>query len=565
MLQLSGCDFLCALETEASLDHTSGVDANCIIGITFCASARGGDVTNRLGKRVLKDVTGLALVLTLGALPIAAQSNPDATVSRNSADADGRITALNQSLEQTRVELAETRAELKELRSMLEQLTKQKVAADVANQDASTETPHTASSLLTSPGRTEAPVDQPSAKITADDWQVLNAKVEEHTQDKVESGSKYRVKLWGLALFNAFSVSGQVDNVDVPAMAFSRSAGDSSGSLGASLRQSTFGITGTGPDLLGARTSADLQLDFFGGLPSGYSSSSSGLVRLRLSRIRLDWDHTSLIAGLDTPFFSPNLPTSYMSLAVPAFASSGDLRTWAPTTRIEQRFDTSFTRLKVEAGFEDPSGYATSDLPIRQPTPGESSRQPVYAVRFSANGHSGDRPASVGVSGLYLPQHFGEGLNAAGWGSILDWRFPLIPHTELSGEVFAGKGMDSLGGLPVPFVQPQNYNPYSQYALAQIPAVGGWTQLKYSVNSRNEFNVAVGTGARNSSQLGQLALVDPTLATLSPRNEMIFANYIIHPRSNLLFSAEYRRLRTYPLFGAPAVAGQIGLAAGFLF
>jgi hypothetical protein len=46
---------------------------------------------------------------------------------------------------------------------------------------------------------------------------------------------------------------------------------------------------------------------------------------------------------------------------------------------------------------------------------------------------------------------------------------------------------------------------------------------------------------------------------------MIFANYIVHPRSNLLFSAEYRRLRTYPLLGAPAVAGQIGLAAGFLF
>jgi len=46
---------------------------------------------------------------------------------------------------------------------------------------------------------------------------------------------------------------------------------------------------------------------------------------------------------------------------------------------------------------------------------------------------------------------------------------------------------------------------------------------------------------------------------------MIFANYIFRPRSDLLFSAEYRRLRTYEVRGSPDTAGQLGLAVGFLF
>jgi hypothetical protein len=46
---------------------------------------------------------------------------------------------------------------------------------------------------------------------------------------------------------------------------------------------------------------------------------------------------------------------------------------------------------------------------------------------------------------------------------------------------------------------------------------------------------------------------------------MLFVNYIFRPRSDLLFSAEYRRLRTYESNGSPNSAGQVGLAVGFLF
>jgi hypothetical protein len=56
------------------------------------------------------------------------------------------------------------------------------------------------------------------------------------------------------------------------------------------------------------------------------------------------------------------------------------------------------------------------------------------------------------------------------------------------------------------------------------------------------------------------------LVSIKPKtNQMSFLNYILRPRADLLFSVEYRRLRTFEVSGAPATADQVGLAAGFLF
>jgi hypothetical protein len=85
------------------------------------------------------------------------------------------------------------------------------------------------------------------------------------------------------------------------------------------------------------------------------------------------------------------------------------------------------------------------------------------------------------------------------------------------------------------------------------------------VDARNEFNIAAGTGGRNSTQLREAAMSNSFLMSVPARNQMLFANYIFRPRSDLLFSAEYRRLRTYEVTGSPNTAGQIGLAIGFLF
>ncbi len=59
-----------------------------------------------------------------------------------------------------------------------------------------------------------------------DNQELTDAKVLDQSQTKVESGSKYRVRLSGMVLLNAFETRGSVDNLDFPEVATrSRSAG----------------------------------------------------------------------------------------------------------------------------------------------------------------------------------------------------------------------------------------------------------------------------------------------------------------------------------------------------
>jgi hypothetical protein len=408
----------------------------------------------------------------------------------------------------------------------------------------------------------------PSQPVSSDEWQMLNAKVEEHQQVKVESASKFKLKLSGMVLFNAFSTAGSVDNIDVPEFAVSRPLGAPHGSSGASFRQSILGLTGVGPQIGGAHTSADLQLDFYGGMPSGYSQSASGIARLRIARMRMDWEKTSIIAGLDLPFFSPNSPTTYMSVGEPGFSGSGNLWAWVPTFRVEQRQKIGNSQLKFEAGLIDYAayeGYRTTAG--RYPTPSESTRQPSYSGRVSFNRPSEDHPLSIGIGGIFIPQSFPGGKDVSGWGGTTDVRIPISTHAEITGEFFTGNGIDGFGGTTLGLVPTQDfhYTYVTAPKLATLLTMGGWSQLKFRFNSRNEVNAAAGYGGFSSSRLRMASVNDSYLLAVPARNEMMFANYIFRPRSDLIFSLEYRHLRTFSVTGAPATADQVGAAAGFLF
>src|SRR5438132_1217899 len=430
-------------------------------------------------RALLRAVERVLWVVLAGGWPAFAQSPSVPASPATQAELDAKVRMLSQSLEETRVELSESRSEIRQLRAVLERVLSKMGDPDTPTLGVAARREQTTEESAGDFQTAKSNGEQHLARITEEDWQIVNARLEEFQQDKVESSSKYRLKLSGIGLFNAFGQTGHVDNLDVPAAAFPRPPGTASGSLGASLRQSIVGLTGVGPDLYGARMSGDVQMDFFGGLPSGYGAATSGVMRLRTARIRFDWENTSVVVGLDAPFFSPNTPTSYMSLAVPGFASAGNLWTWAPTIRVEQRWATPVSQFKIEAGV-----------------------------------------------------------------------------------------LDAFGGVPYVLVQPSDLNQYNTVtapALAGIRMLGGWSQLKVKLNERSDFNLAGGSGARSARGTRQIALLDPTLQFLSHRNDMWFANYIFRPRSNLVLSTEYRRLRTYEVSGAPAIAGQVGLAVGFIF
>ena len=53
--------------------------------------------------------------------------------------------------------------------------------------------------------------------------------------------------------------------------------------------------------------------------------------------------------------------------------------------------------------------------------------------------------------------------------------------------------------------------------------------------------------------------------TILGRNRGGLGNIIYRPRSDLLFSAEFRRLRSFPVYGNSSVTNQANLAMGILF
>src|SRR5207244_10985007 len=115
----------------------------------------------------------------------------------------------------------------------------------------------------------------------------------------------------------------------------------SSRALAASRLQSAVGLELFGPRPGGARTSGNLQVDFSGGFPNTLNGVNYGLLRLRIASMRMDCARTSIIAGQDNAFISPQSPTSFASLSVPTFGYAGNLWGWIPQVRVEHRFDIS--------------------------------------------------------------------------------------------------------------------------------------------------------------------------------------------------------------------------------
>ena len=280
--------------------------------------------------------------------------------------------------------MEELRTQMREMRSLLDDVRGQLAASNAETVALRREVQLLRAQLPPAASPTAEPAETATADL-ADQQRLLAAKVDDQYQTKVESASKYQVRLSGMALLTGFSVRGGVDNLDVPETARLLAPGESSGSTGATVRQSMLGIEVFGPEWGGARASGELKVDLFGGFPSSPEGLTAGLLRLRTARLNLDWKNTSLVAGQDSLFFSPQSPTSLVAVAYPALSGTGNLWTWTPQVYVERRFHTSETsHLSLQGGVLDP---LTGELPVseynRAATAGERSRIPAYALHLA--------------------------------------------------------------------------------------------------------------------------------------------------------------------------------------
>lgn len=396
---------------------------------------------------------------------------------------------------------------------------------------------------------------------------LIGAKVDEQYQTKVETASKYRARLHGIVLMNAFRSVGNSDSLDLPSYAEPLFPGWPTSTVGATLRQSEVGIEIFGPDIAGARSSANLQLDFSGGFPSTGNGVDFGIVRLQTANLRLDWENTSVVVGQDSLFISPLSPTSFASLALPTFAAAGNLWGWTPQIRVEHRFIVSDQQtLTLQAGVLDNLDWEFPRSQFsRTAQAGELSGQPAYAFRTSWSHPIQNHPLSLGAAGYYGRQNWNWGRYTDAWAAMADWQLPIAPRLSLSGEFYRGRGIGGLGGgINRSIVY--GGNPTLFYTpIHGLDTAGGWAQLKFQLTPKLEFN---GTVAQDNAFAGDVrgfAIDANNFVPIIGRNRGVLGNFVFRPRSDLLFSAELKRLRTFPVYSNSSILNQATISAGILF
>ena len=464
-----------------------------------------------------------------------------------------QVQQLSAAVQRAQAALEQSQQELLNLRMQLEAVQQQ-----MANADANAETTSEAQRLAAQVGQMR-------------EQQILEqSQIATHEQTKVESASKYPLRLSGLILANGFVNTKNVDMADTPTMAY-----PGPGTTGASLRQSVVGLDVRGPHLFGARSLADLRLDFAGG---DGTYNNIGAVRLRTAHASLEWKSSKVFFALDRSILNPNSINSLTAVAVPPLAWSGNLWSWNPQIGVAHDVPlTSSERLRLQAALIDvgnPPAFPDTPYPgsttatngTSLPSTAERSRWPGVETRFSILGATEDHAMQLGVGGFFAPHRTLSGSRFDSWAATLDYRQPLPAGLQLSGSFYRGLGLGGLGGgayKDSAFISSLEYP--TVYYVRPLDDIGGWAQLKKRAGERLELNAAYGIDNVPAGQLRRYAGPPTAYYQNLDRNQTFTGNVIYSPSAYVLFSLEYRHLMSSPV-SSPTIGGNvIGLGAGYKF
>jgi hypothetical protein len=467
--------------------------------------------------------------------------------------------ALEQKVQRLTDAVAHTQTQLEVYQKQLQQLQEQlaEVQRQLAEQKASAVSPGTGTTPVTQAGNSSSrQLDEIRERQAIQESQIAT-----HEQTKVETESKYPLKISGLVLFNGFVNTSAVDSAVAPTYTY-----PGGGTTGLSLRQTVLGLDARGPHLFGATSRGDLRVDFFA-RDAESSYSASGLLRLRTAHASLNWKNTDVLVQQDRSFLEPNAPTSLVAVAQPEFSWSGNLWVWNPQIGFTQKIGLSGTRLlKFQGGLIDAADPRWPGIAGDSPeiSAAERSRWPGSEARAAfASGDTISGP-EIGLSGYFSPHENTSGDRFNAWAGAMDLRLPIAPHLSLMASAYRGAALGGLGGGGyVDYV-------YLSRGTAEIARalddVGGWTQLKAKLSERLEFNGGYGiddpfdSEIRASTRIPEYSIYHGLL-----KNRSAFGNVIYSPSTYLLFSLEYRRLWSNYLTGPTSTSNVIGIAAGYRF
>jgi len=520
----------------------------------------------------------LAILLVPSLLLAQSQSDNQPTLAQQIQQLTDAMAKVQAQLQQSQSQLDEMRKELSELQSKMAESQGTAPAPSSSTPSSSAPSSSTAGASVASSAKSKG--SKGAAIQDLEEHQaVLDSEIATQDQTKVESESKYPVKITGMVLLNGFVNSSGVDIAANPALAIG-----GPGSAGASVRQTMLGLDARGPHLFGAHSFADLRMDFFGSPAastststySGYFNANTGLLRLRTAHAGLRWDQTQIYFALDRPIINGESPTSLTAVALPPLAWSGNLWTWNPQVGITQKFGPAESPgVELQAAIIDvgdapltpvtaPSGSSTAT----PPSSAEQSSRPGVEARVALLGsEQDDNRNHFGVGGYFAPHRSALGNRYDSWATTLDARLLLPAHLQLSGSAYRGLALGGMGGGGY---KDFAYSPNliaGGYYFRPLDDAGGWAQLKEKVSERLEFNGAFGIDNVFAYDLRRYVVYDVPMAQYLDlaRNRTITGNVIFSPSAYLLFSLEYRRLESAPVVGPSAASNIIGIGAGYKF
>jgi len=493
------------------------------------------------------------------------------TQSSNQESVPEQIQKLTEAMAKAQSQLEQSQRQLDELRQQLAALQRQMAQAGSSTTSPTpvTPVPATSSSVQPTP-TTSTEVDDLRERQAMQESQIAT-----HEQTKVETESKYPVKLTGLLLFNGFVNTRQVNIPATPTVALF-----GTGSTGASVQQSILGFDARGPHLFGARSYADLRIDFDGSptystsstVYTGYYSTSVAILRLRTAHAGLQWKNTDAYFSLDRPVFSPDAPASLTAVAEPALAWSGNLWTWNPQVGVTQDIPFASTHdLRLQGALIDVGDAPVSAASVAAamstvvPTAAEQSRWPGEEGRIALLGSKLEEGTHLGVGGYFAPHLSPAGTRFDAWAITADSKLRLPGRLQFTSAFYRGLALGGLGGGAFKdfgfVVEPES----DRYYFRPYDDIGGWAQLKEKPTERLEFNAAFGIDNVFAHELRPYYVPGGTMYQNLARTRTYTGNVIYSPVAYLLFSLEYRHLESTPVIGLPAESNIIGIAAGYKF
>ncbi len=478
-----------------------------------------------------------------------ASSNPAETTEEKVQRLTAAVAQAQRQMEAYQKQLQDMQKELSALQSQL--------AAEKGSVLVPSATPQSTAASGTSASNASSTLEDIRERQAMQESQIAT-----HEQVKVETESKYPLKVSGLLLFNGYVNTRQVDVSAAPTYAM-----PGGGSTGLSLRQTVLGLDARGPHLFGATSHADVRIDFFAtGSQSSYAAG--GLLRLRTAHAGLKWQETEVFFQQDRSFLAPYAPSSLVAVAQPELAWSGNLWSWNPQIGLSRQVGiTGSTRFNIEAGLidaADPQWPGTNAGAISTISRAERSRWPGSEARIAWAAGDAEAGPQIGVSGYFSPHKTAYGQRFNAWAGAMDLRLPMSKHASLMMNAYRGAALGGLGGGG--YVDYVHLYAGSADTVRALDDVGGWAQLQSKAGERLEFNAGYGMDNPFASQIRvSTAIPEYSFYPGLARNRSGFGNVIYSPSTYLLFSLEYRRLWTNDAIGPTNVSDVIGIGAGYRF